>query len=49
MIEDLPSREFGTITPDRFPLFESTVTDNGSAMPPRGGLPVRSSRRWSRW
>ena len=29
MIEDLPSREFGAITPDRFALFESTVTDGG--------------------
>ena len=29
LIEDLPSRDFGTITPDRFTLFESTVTDNG--------------------
>ena len=27
VIEDLPSREFGTITPDRFTLFESTVVD----------------------
>jgi 2'-5' RNA ligase len=28
-IEELPSREFGTITPDRFVLFESTVTPTG--------------------
>ena len=28
-IEELPSREFGTLTPDRFTLFESTVTDAG--------------------
>ncbi len=26
VIEDLPSREFGTISPDRFVLFESTLT-----------------------
>jgi 2'-5' RNA ligase len=28
-IEELPSREFGTITPDRFVLFESTMTQSG--------------------
>lgn len=28
-IEELPSREFGTIGPDRFVLFESTVTPSG--------------------
>jgi 2'-5' RNA ligase len=28
-VEDLPSREFGTISPDRFVLFESTVTRSG--------------------
>ena len=28
-IEDLPSREFGVISPDHFVLFESTVTDGG--------------------
>jgi 2'-5' RNA ligase len=28
-IEELPSREFGTITPDRFVLFESTTTPSG--------------------
>ena len=29
-MEDLPSREFGAISPDRFVLFESTLTDGGS-------------------
>jgi len=29
-VEDLPSREFGAISPDRFVLFESTLTDGGS-------------------
>jgi len=29
-IEDLPSREFGAISPDRFVLFESTLTNTGS-------------------
>ena len=29
-VEDLPSREFGAISPDRFVLFESTLMDNGS-------------------
>ncbi len=29
-IEELPSRDFGTITPDRFVLFESTLTPNGA-------------------
>lgn len=28
-VEDLPSRDFGTITPDRFVLFESSLTDDG--------------------
>ena len=28
-VEDLPSREFGTISPDRFVLFESTSTQSG--------------------
>ncbi|MBI1354360.1 MAG: RNA 2',3'-cyclic phosphodiesterase [Acidobacteria bacterium] len=28
-VEELPSREFGTLNPDRFTLFESTVTDAG--------------------
>ncbi len=28
-IEDLPSREFGIISPDQFVLFESTVTEAG--------------------
>jgi RNA 2',3'-cyclic 3'-phosphodiesterase len=28
-IEDLPSRDFGTISPDRFTLFESMVTETG--------------------
>ena len=28
-VEDLPGREFGTITPDRFVLFESTTTQSG--------------------
>jgi len=28
-VEDLPSRDFGTITPDRFVLFESSVTADG--------------------
>lgn len=28
-IEELPSREFGAISPDRFVLFESTPTPNG--------------------
>ena len=30
-IEDLPSREFGVISPDRFGLFESNLTENGSS------------------
>jgi 2'-5' RNA ligase len=29
MVEELPSREFGVISPDRFGLFGSTVTANG--------------------
>ena len=29
-VEDLPSREFGIISPDQFVLFESTVTEAGS-------------------
>ncbi len=29
-IEDLPTREFGTISPDRFVLFESTPTNSGA-------------------
>lgn len=29
-IEDLPSREFGAISPDRFVLFESTLTNTGA-------------------
>ena len=28
-IEDLPTREFGTVSPDRFVLFESTPTNSG--------------------
>ena len=28
-VEDLPSREFGAISPDRFVLFESTATQSG--------------------
>ena len=28
-IEELPTREFGTISPDRFVLFESTPTNSG--------------------
>ncbi len=28
-IEDLPSRDFGTISPERFVLFESSLTPNG--------------------
>jgi 2'-5' RNA ligase len=28
-VEDLPSREFGAISPDRFGLFGTTVTVNG--------------------
>ena len=28
-VEDLPSREFGMISPDHFVLFESTVTEHG--------------------
>lgn len=30
VIEDLPSREFGAIAPDRFVLYESTLTGAGS-------------------
>ena len=29
-VEDLPSREFGAISPDRFVLFESTLMEGGS-------------------
>lgn len=29
-IEELPSREFGAISPDRFVLFESTITPTGA-------------------
>lgn len=29
-VEDLPSREFGMINPDRFVLYENTVTPSGS-------------------
>lgn len=29
-IEDLPSREFGSVSPDRFVLFESTITNTGA-------------------
>ncbi len=29
-IEELPSRDFGAITPDRFVLFESTLTPEGA-------------------
>jgi len=29
-IEDLPSREFGSVSPDRFVLFESTLTNTGA-------------------
>lgn len=29
-VEDLPSRDFGAISPDRFLLFESTLTPNGA-------------------
>lgn len=29
-VEDLPSREFGAISPDRFVLFESTLANGGS-------------------
>ena len=30
VVEDLPSREFGVLNPDRFVLYENTLTDSGS-------------------
>lgn len=48
-IEDLPSREFGVITPDRFVLYESSLTNLGAVYRKISEFPasVRASARKS--
>lgn len=42
VVEDLPSREFGTLNPDRFVLYENTLTDSGSIFRKVADFPLLS-------